>query len=70
MEVNVVRHSLIVGYADDHSLFKIIPYKTDRIAAASDLNSDLVALYHFDQSWQIKFAPHKAFLIISLKRDL
>ena len=68
---SVVRHSLIVGYADDHSLLKIIPDKTDRIAAASDLNSDLAALYHFGQSWQIKFAPQKTFsLIISLKRDL
>ena len=48
-----------------------IPDKTDRIVAASDLNSDLAALHHFGQSWQIKFAPQKtSSLIISLKRDL
>ena len=63
---------MVVGYADDHSLLKIIPDKTDHVAAASDLNCDLAALYHFGgQSWQIKFAPNKTFsLIISLKRDL
>ena len=66
----VVKHSLIVGYADDHSLLKIIADKSDRITAASDLNCDLTALYHFGQSWQIKFAPNKtSSLIISLKRD-
>ena len=44
---SVVRHSLIVGYVDNHSLLKIIPDKTDRIVAVSDLNSDLAALHHF-----------------------
>ena len=67
----ILKHSMVMGYADDHSLLKIIPDKIDRITAASDLNCDLAALYHFGQSWQIKFAPNKTFsLIISLKRDL
>ena len=35
---------MVVGYADDHSLLKIIPDKIDRITAASDLNCDLAAL--------------------------
>ena len=35
------------------------------------MNCDLAALYHFGQSWQIKFSPNKSFsLIISLKCDL
>ena len=67
----VVKHSLIVGYADDHSLLKIIADKSDHIAVASDLNCDLAALYHFGQSWQIKYAPNKtSSLLVSLKRDL
>ena len=67
----VVKHSLIVGYADDHSLLKIIADKSDCITATSDLNCDLAALYHFGQSWQIKFAPNKtSSLIVSLKHDL
>ena len=37
-------------------------FKTDCITAASDLNCDLAALYHFGQSWQIKFAPNKHLL--------
>ena len=53
------------------SLLKIIPDKTDRIAAASDLNCDLAALYHFGLTWQIKFASNKTCsLLISLKHDL
>ena len=66
-----MRHSLIVGYVDDHYLLKIIPDKTDRTVAACDLNYDLAALYHFGLTWQIKFAPNKtSSLLISLKCDL
>ena len=67
----VVEHSLIVGYADDYSLWKIIPDKTDQTAAASDLNCDLAALYHFGLTRHIKFAPNKTCsLLISLKHNL
>ena len=60
-----------MGYADDHSLLKIIPNKIDRTAAASDLNCDLAALYNFGLTWKIKFAPNKTCsLLISLKHDL
>ena len=31
----VVKHCLIMGYADDHTLLKIIPDKSDRFTAAS-----------------------------------
>ena len=67
----VVKHSLIVGYADDHTLLKIIPDKSDRVTAASQLNEDLEAISQFGKIWQITFAPSKTFsLLISLKRDL
>ena len=67
----VVKHSLIVGYADDHTLLKIIPDKSDRVTAASQLNEDLEAISQFGKIWQIRFAPNKTFsLLISLKRDL
>ena len=60
-----------MGYADDHSLLKIIPNKTDQTAAASALNCDLAALYHFGLTWKIKFPPNKTCsLLISLKHDL
>jgi len=66
-----VKHSLIVGYADDHTLLKVISDKSDRLTAASQLNDDLVAISQFGKVWQIKFAPSKTFsLLISLKRDL
>ena len=67
----IVKHSLIVGYADDHTLLKIISDKSDRLTAASQLNDDLVAISQFGKIWQIKFAPNKTFsVLISLKRDL
>ena len=60
-----------MGYADDHSLLKIISDKTDLTAAASDLNYDLASLYHFGLTWHITFAPNKpSSLLISLKHDL
>ena len=63
-----MKQSLIVGYADDHSLLKVTP---DRTVAACDLNYDLAALYHCGLTWRIKFAPNKtSSLLISLKRDL
>ena len=40
----VVKHSLIVGYVDDHTLLKIIPDKTDQTAAVSDLNQHYIIL--------------------------
>ena len=47
-----------MGYADDHSLLRIIPDKTDHIAAASDLNSDLVPICNrlFDISEFVTFS--------------
>ena len=67
----VVKHSLIIGYADDHTLLKIILDKSDRITAASQLNEVLEAISQFGKIWQIRFAPNKTFsLLISLKHDL
>ena len=62
---------MIVGYADDHTLLKIIPDKSDCVTAASQLNEDLEAISQFGKIWQIRFAPNETFsLLISLKRDL
>ena len=40
----MVKHSLIVGYADDHTLLKIIPDKSDHVTAVSQLSEDLEAI--------------------------
>ena len=62
---------MVVGYADDHTLLKIIPDKSERLAAASELNNDLEAISQFGRLWQIRFSPNKTFsLLISLKHDL
>ena len=67
----VVEHCMIVGYADDHTLLKIIPDKSDRFTATSQMNEDLRALSQFGKTWCIRFAPAKtSSLLISLKHDL
>ena len=44
-----MKHCLIVGYADDDTLLKIIiiPDKSDHVTAASQLNDDLEAISQF-----------------------
>ena len=53
-----MKHSLIVGYADDHTLLKIIPDKPDRVTAASQLNEELEAI---SQLVRFRFALIKLF---------
>ena len=70
---SVVKHSLVVGYADDYTLLMTIPEKTDRAIAADHLNVDLTALYEYGQPWNIIFAPAKTSsfnLVISLKSGI
>ena len=43
----VVKHYLMVRYADDHTLLKIIPDRSDRAIAESQLNDDLEAMSQF-----------------------
>ena len=50
----VVKHCLIVGYADDHTLLKIIPDKSDRFAAASQMNEHLQAIFGIPNLLQLK----------------
>ena len=57
----VVKHSLVVGYADDHTLLKIIPDKSECVTAASQLNDDLEAISQFGKLWQIRFSSNKTF---------
>ena len=39
-----VHHSLLVSYADDSTLLKIVPSKEARKLAAEEINSDLNAI--------------------------
>ena len=57
---SIVKPSLVVGYADDHTLLITIPHKNDCTAAADHLNVDSTALHKYGQSWNIIFAPAKA----------
>ena len=59
-----------MGYADD-TLLKVIPLKSDRLRAADEINTDLMALSQFGKQWFMDFAPLKTkSLLISLKRDI
>jgi len=67
----VVKHCLLIGYADENTLLKIIPQKLDCCNAAAQINVDLNALYQFGHPWNIEFSPHMTFsLIISLKTNI
>ena len=61
----------MINYADDHTLLTTIPSKTDRCAAATDFNTNMVALCEYRHPWNIQFAPQKIFsLLISLKSEV
>ena len=62
-----MKHSLIVGYTDDHPLLKIIPDKSDRVTAVSQLNEDLEVISQLDNIWQIRFAQIKLFTVDLIK---
>ena len=67
----LVRHCLVVGYTDDHTILTIIPNKSDRFSAAMDLNVDLASLFEYGHPWNIQYAPQKtSSLPISLKSDI
>ena len=67
---SVIRSSSVIGYADDHTLLKIVHLKQGRLKATDELNTDLDALFQFGQQWFMNFAPLKTkTLLISLKRD-
>ena len=57
----VVKLSFIIGYADDHTLLKIISDEPDLVTAASQLNEDVEAISQFCKIWQIKFDPNETF---------
>ena len=68
---SVPRHCSVAGYADDHALMMIIPNRSDRFPAATNLNVDLVALCVYGRPWSIQFAPQKtSSLLISLKSEI
>jgi len=67
----VVKHGLVIGYVDDHTLLMTIPHKNACTTAANHLNADLSALFDFGHPWNVLFAPEKTFsLLISLKSDV
>ena len=67
---SVVNFTSVMGYADDHTLLKVIPVKSDRLKAADEINTDLMTLSQFGKQWFMNFAPLKTkSLLISLKRD-
>ena len=44
---SIIKHSLVVGYADDHTLLMTIPTKDICGIAADHLNADLAALHEY-----------------------
>ena len=65
-----ILHCAFLQYADDSTLIKVVPLKDDRIAAADEMNADLVRICSWGRMWNINFEPAKCHsLCVSLKRD-
>ena len=56
---SVVNFCSVIGYADDHTLLKVIPLKSYQLKAADEINIDLVALSQFGKQWFMDFVPSK-----------
>ena len=65
----LIRHSSIICYADDITLFQRIP-RNRRVQCAADLNTDLQCLLSYGASWLLVFEPTKTqVLTVSNRRD-
>ena len=65
----LIRHSSIICYADDITLFQRIP-RNRRVQCAADLNTDLQCLLSYGASWLLVFEPTKTqVLTVSNCRD-
>ena len=65
----LIRHSSIICYADDITLFQRIP-RNRRVQCATDLNTDLQCLLSYGASWLLVFEPTKTqVLTVSNRRD-
>ena len=71
LPLQVRRYCLLVSYADDSTLLKVVPSRDARALAAKEIISDLDAIVCWGKKWHIEFEPAKSnTLCISLKRDL
>ena len=61
----------LVGYADDTTLYAVIPKASDRCAVAASLNRDLQCISDWCARWQMKLNPGKTkTLLISRSRTV
>ena len=66
-----LKSCLLVSYADDSTLLKVIPTKHLRLSAAVEINADLYSIADWGRRWQIEFESLKSNAIcVSLKRDV
>ena len=62
---------LLVSYADDSTLLKVIPTKNLRLSGAAEINADLCRVADWGRRWHIEFEPSKSNTIcVSLKCDV
>ena len=62
---------LLVSYADDSTLLKVIPTEDLRLSAAVEINADLCSIADWGRQWHSEFEPLKSNAIcVSLKCDV
>ena len=55
-----LRSCLLVSYADDSTLLKVIPTKDLRLSASAEINADLCRIADWGKRWHIEFEPSKS----------
>jgi len=62
---------LLLSYADDSTLLKVVPTKDLRLSAAAVINADLSRIADWGKVWHIEFEPLKSnTTCVPLKRDV
>ena len=66
--VNVVMQSMLMKYADDSALMKIIERVNDRSRSIEEVNSDLEAIANWGRKWKVQFEPKKTHAMLVTRK--
>jgi hypothetical protein len=65
---DVVMKTLMMKYADDSALLKIIKRVADRSRSVEEVNNDLEAIAKWGRKWKVKFEPKKTHAMLITRK--
>ena len=65
---DVVMKTLMMKYADDSALLKIIKRVADRSRSVEEVKSDLEAIANWGRKWKVKFEPKKTHAMLITRK--